>query len=76
MSTLSQPTSFSDPPSPSLVRLSSSSSSSYGSFKTDSLSVRGAEVPLQVEVVRGDDPANVVDRSNSPLLGVPLVDLS
>jgi len=34
------------------------------------------EVPLQVEVVRGDDPANVVDRSDSPLLGVPLVDLS
>jgi len=35
-----------------------------------------ADVPLQVEVVRGDDPANVVDRSDSPPTVIPLVDLS
>jgi len=33
-------------------------------------------VPLQVEVVRGDDPANAVDRLGSPLQDVPLVGLS
>jgi len=33
-------------------------------------------VPLQVEVVRGDDSANAVDQSGSPLQGVPLVDLT
>ena len=81
MSTLSRPTSSSDPPSPPLVRpsslsSSSSSSSSSASSTTHSLSVRVAEVPLQVEVVRGDDPTNVVERSDSPPLGVPLVDLS
>ena len=76
MSTLSRPTSSSDTPSPPLARLSSSSSTSSGSSRTDSLSVGVAEVPLQVEVVRGDDPTNVVDRSDSPLLDVPLVDLS
>ena len=35
-----------------------------------------AEAPPQVEVVRGDDPANAVDRSDSPLTAIPLVDLS
>ena len=59
MSTLSRPTSSSDHPSPPLTHLSSSSSSSSSST-TDSLSVRVAEVPLQVEVVRGDDPVNDV----------------
>jgi len=48
MSTLSRPTSSSDPRSPPPARPSSSSSA------TDSLSVRVADVPLQVEVVRGD----------------------
>ena len=79
MSTLSRPVSSSDPPSPPLARpssSSSSSSSSSGSCRTDSFSVRVADVSLQVEVVRGDDPTNVVDRSDSPLQGVPLVDLS
>ena len=32
-------------------------------------------MPLQVEVVRGDDPANAVDRSGSPLQSIPLIDL-
>jgi len=35
-----------------------------------------AEAPPQVEVVRGDDPANVVDRSDSPPMVVPLVNLN
>ena len=71
-STLSRPTSSSDHPSLSLVCLSSSSSSfsssssSSGSSTTDSLSVGVADVPLQVEVVKGDDPAKAVDRSGSP----------
>lgn len=34
------------------------------------------EAPPQVEVVRGDDPANAVDRSDSPPTAIPLVDLS
>ena len=60
MSTLSWPTSSSSAPlSPPLARLSSSSSSSSSLFSvsstTDSLSVGVADVPHQLEVVRGDD---------------------
>ena len=74
MSTLSRPTSSSDRPSPPLGHPSSSSSSSS---TIDSLSIGVVEVPLQVEVVRRDDSANVVDRSDFPHpLGVPLVDHS
>jgi len=71
MSTLSQPTSSSYRPSPPVgcrsspvghsSSTSSSSFSSSSSSTTDSLSIGVADVPLQVEVVRGDDPANVVD---------------
>jgi len=40
------------------------------------LSVGVAEAPPQVEVVMGDDPANAIDRSDSPPMVIPLVDLS
>ena len=35
-----------------------------------------AEAPPQVEVVKGDDLANAIDQSDSPLTAIPLVDLS
>ena len=77
MSTLTWPTSSSSAPlSPPLARPSSSSSSSFGSSTIDSLSVEVADMPLQVEVVRGDDLVNVVDQSGSPLQSVPQLDLS
>ena len=65
MFSLSRLTSSSSaPPSRLPVRpsSSSSSSSSSGSSRTDSLSVSGVEVLHPVEVVRGDDLVNVVDR--------------
>ena len=58
MSTVSRPTSSSDQPYPPLGRPSSPlghSSFSSSSSTTNSLSVGVAEVPPQVEVVRGDD---------------------
>jgi len=70
MSILSRPTSSFNRPYPLLGRPSSplglSSSFSSSSSTTDSLSVGVVEVPLQVEVVRGDDLANVVDRLDPP----------
>jgi len=68
MSSLSRPTSSSSTaPSPLPVRSSSSlsSSSSSGSSITDSLSAGVVQVPHPVEVVRGDDSANVVEWSGS-----------
>ena len=88
MSTLSWPTSSSyDHPSSLLGHPSvplghsssssfSSSSSSSSSSTTDSLSVGVVEAPPQVEVVRGDDPANAVVQSDFPPTIIPLVDLS
>ena len=55
---------------------SSSSSSSSSSFTTDPASVGVAEAPPQVEVVRKDAPTNAVDQSGSPLMVIPLEDLS
>ena len=69
LSSLSRPTSSFAPSYPSPMCPSSSSSSwslSSGSSTTDSLSVGAANVPHLVEVVRGDDLANVVDQSDSP----------
>ena len=55
----------------------SSSTSSFSSSSTaDSLSVGVAEVPPQVEVVRGDDPAIAVDRLDSLPVVAPLADRS
>ena len=68
MSSLSQLTSSSSAtPSPITVHPSSSSSNlSFGSSTTDSLSVGVVDVPHPVEMVRGDDPANVIDQSGCP----------
>ena len=82
MSTPSRPTSSSGHPSsppghPSVPLGQSSSSSSYSSSSTtNSVSAGVAEGSPQVEVFRGDDPANAVDRSDSPPSAIPLVDLS
>ena len=81
ISFLSRPTSSSSAsrPSPPLVHPSSSSSSlslSSGSSTIYSFSVDVVDVPHPVKVLQGDDPANAVDRSDSPKQAISRVEFS